>query len=144
MVIVFLAWRVASWLHVPSPNVIGMFLFIIVMWRLFCHAHVSSINVVLALVSINASLTARLPYGSFQIAGRVISLPWPGLPLFPGLVCFPVLGLQGYFLPLRSGNCNGYVRLSLTEHIFCFFFFDPSSALYPVPWGLSRVPMLPA
>ena len=30
MVIVPLAWRVASWLQVPSPNVICMFLFIVV------------------------------------------------------------------------------------------------------------------
>ena len=86
MVIVPLAWQVASWLHVLSPNIIGMFLFIVVMWRQFCCVHVSLINVVLAPVSINASPTARLPHESFQIAGKVISLPWPGLPLFPGLV----------------------------------------------------------
>ena len=144
MVIVLLAWRVASWLQVLSPNVIGMFLSIVVMWRLFCCAHVSLMNVVLAPVSISASPTARLPHGSFQIAGRVISLPWPGLPLFPGLVCFPILGLREYSLSLRSGNCNGYVRLSHTESIFCFPSFYPLSVSYPVPWGLSRVPMLPA
>ena len=93
MVVVPLAWRVASWLQVPFPNIIGMFLSIVVMWRLFCRAHVSLMNVVLAPVSISASPTARLPHGSFQIAGRVISLPWPRLPPFPGLVCFPILGL---------------------------------------------------
>ena len=144
MVIVPLAWQVASWLQVPSPNVIGMFLFIVVTWRLFCCAHVSSINVVLAPMSISASPTARLPHGSFQIAGRVISLPQPGLPLFPGLVRFLILGLQGYSLLLRSGNCNKYVRLSHTESIFYFLSFYPLSASYPVPWGLSRVLMLPA
>ena len=142
MVIVPLAWWLASWLHVLSPNVIGMFLFIVVTWRLFCRAHVSSINVVLAPVSINASPTACLPHGSFQIAGRVISFPWPGLSPFPGLVCFPILGLQGYFLPLQSGNCNGYVQLSHIESIFCFPSFYLLSASYPVSWGLSRVPML--
>ena len=144
MVIVPLAWRVASWLQVPSPNVIGMFLSIVVTWRLFCRAHVSSINVVSAPVSISASLTALLPHGSFQIAGRVISLSRPGLPPFLGLVRFPILGLQGYSLPLRSGNCNKYVWLSHTESISCFPSFYPSSVSYPVPWGLSRVPMLPA
>ena len=144
MVIVPLAWRVAFWLQVPSPNVIGMFLSIVVTWRLFCCAHVSSINVVSAPVSISASPTARLPHGSFQIAGRVISLPWPGFPLFPGLVHFPNLGLQGYSLPLRSSNCNKYVWLSHTESISCFPFFYPLSASYPVPWSLSHVPMLPA
>ena len=144
MVIVPLAWRVASWLQVPSSNVIGMFLSIVVMWRLFCCAHVSSMNVVLALVSISASPTARLPHGPFQIAGRVISLLWPGLPPFSGLVRFPILGLRKYFLPLRSGNCNEYVRLSHTESISCFPFFYPLSASYPVPWGLSCVFMLPA
>ena len=75
MVIIFLAWRVASWLQVLSSNVIGMFLSIVVTWRLFCCAHVSSINVVSVPVSINASPTARLPHESFQIVGRVISLP---------------------------------------------------------------------
>ena len=144
MVIVPLAWRVASWLQVLSPNVIGMFLSIVVTWRLFCHAHVSSMNVVSAPVSISASSTTRLPYGSFQIAGRVISLPWPRLPSFPGLVCFPILGLQGYSLPLQSSNCNKYVRLSHTKSISCFPSFYPLSASYPVQWGLSRVPMLPA
>ena len=109
MVIVPLAWQVASWLHVLSPNVIGMFSSIVLMWRLFCCAHVSSINVVLAPVSISASPTAHLPHESFQIAGRVISLPWPGLSLFSGLVHFLILGLQGYSLPLQSGNYNGYV-----------------------------------
>ena len=142
LVIVSLAWRVASWLHVPSPNVIGMFLSVVVTWRLFCCAHVSLINVVLAPVSINASPTACLPHGSFQIAGKVISLPQPRLPLFPGLVRFPILGLQGYSLPLRSGNCNRYVWLSHTESISFFPSFYPSSASYPVPWGLSLVPML--
>ena len=142
IVIVPLAWRVASWLHVLSPNVIGMFSSIFVMWRLFCCAHVSSINVVLAPVLISTSPTARLPHGSFQIAGRVISLPWPGLPPFPGLVCFPILGLRGYSLPLQSGNCNGYVWLSHTKSIFCFPSFYLLSASYSVPWGLLRVPML--
>ena len=99
MIIVSLAWRVASWLHILSHNVIGMFSSIVVTWRLFCCAHVSSINVVLAPVSISASPTARLPHGSFQIAGRVISLPWRGLPPFPGLVRFPILGLQRYSPP---------------------------------------------
>ena len=75
IVIVPLAWWVASWLHVLSSNVIGMFSSIVVTWRLFCCAHVSLINVVLATVSISASPTARLPHGSFQIAGRVISFP---------------------------------------------------------------------
>ena len=144
MVIVPLAWRVASWLQVPSPNVIGMFSSIVVTWRLFCCAHVSSINVVLAPVSIRASPTACLPHGSFQIAGRVISLPRPGLPPFPGLDCFPILGLRGYSLPLQSGNCNKYVWLSHTESFSCFPSFYSLSASYPVPWGLSRVPMLPA
>ena len=144
MVIVPLAWRVASWLQVLSPNVIGMFLSIVVTWRLFCCAHVSLMNVILALVSISASPTARLPHGSFQIAGRVISLPWPGLPLFPGLVHFPILGLQGYSLPLQNGNCNKYVRLSHTESISCFPSFYSLSASYSVPWDLSHVPMLPA
>ena len=101
-------------------------------------------NVVSALVSINVSPTARLPHGSFQIAGKVISLPRPGLPLFPGLVCFPVLGLQRYSLPLQSGNCNKYVLLSHTESISCFPFFYPLFVSYPAPWGLSHVPMLPA
>ena len=142
MVIVPLAWRVASWLQVPSFNVIGMFLSIVVTWRLFCRAHISLMNVVLAPVLISASPTARLPHGSFQIAGRVISLPRPGLPLFPGLFCFLILGLQGYSLPLRSGNCNRYVQLSYTESISCFPSFYPLSASYPVPWGLSCVPML--
>ena len=144
MVIVPLAWRVASWLHVLSPNVIGMFLSVVVMWRLFCCVYVSLINVILAPVLISASPTACLPHESFQIAGRVISLPEPGLPLFSSLVCFPILGLQGYSLPLQSGNCNKYVRLSYTESIFCFPFFYPLSASYSVPWSLSRVPMLPA
>ena len=144
IVIVPLAWRVASWLQVPSPNVIGMFSSIVVTWRLFCCAYVSLINVVSAPVSISASSTAHLPHGSFQIAGRVISLPQPGLPPFPGLVCFPILGLQGYSLPLWSGNCDKYVWLSHTESISCFFFFYPLSASYPVPWGLSRILMLPA
>ena len=144
MVIVPLAWRVVSWLQVPSPNIIGMFLSIVVMWRLFCRAHVSLMNVVLASVSISAFPTARLPHGSFQIAGRIISLPQPGLPSFPGLVRFPILGLQGYSLPLRSGNCDGYVRLYHTKSISCFPFFYSSSASYPVLWGLSCVPMLPA
>ena len=144
MVIVPLAWRVASWLQVPSPNVIGMFLSIVVTWRLFCCVHISLVNFVSASVSISASPTARLPHGSFQIAGRVISLPWPGLPLFPGLVCFPILGLQGYSLPLRSGNCDKYVRLSHTESISCLPSFYPSFVSYLVPWGLSCVPMLPA
>ena len=144
MVIVPLAWRVASWLHVPSPNVIGMFSSIVVMWRLFCRAHVSLMNVVLAPVLISASPTACLPHGSFKIAGRVISLSRPGLPLFPGLVYFLILGLRGYSLPLRSGNCNKYVRLSHTESISCFPSFYLSSASYPVPWGLPRIPMLPA
>ena len=101
-------------------------------------------NVVSALVSINASPTARLPHESFQIAGKVISLPRPRLPLFPGLVHFPILGLRGYSLPLRSGNCDKYVRLSYTKSISWFFSFYLSSASYPVPWGLSRVLMLPA
>ena len=144
MVIIPLAWRVTSWLQVPSPNIIGMFLFIVVTWRLFCHTHVLSMNVVSAPVLISASPTAHLPHESFQIAGRVISLPQPGLLLFPGLVCFSILGLQGYFLPLRSGNCDKYVRLSHTESISCFLSFYSLSASYPVPWGLSRVPMLPA
>ena len=121
-----------------------MFLSIVVTWRLFCCTHVSLINVVLAPVSINASSTARLPHGFFQIAGRVISLPWPGLPLFPGLVRFPILGLRGYSLPLRSGNCNKYVRLSYTESISCFLSFYLLFASYPVPWGLSCVFILPA
>ena len=142
MVIVPLAWRVVSWLHVPSPNVIGMFSSIVVTRRLFCCAHVLSINVILAPVSISVSPTARLPHGSFQIAGRVISLPWPGLPPFLGLVRFSILGLQGYSPPLRSGNCNGYVLLSHTESISCFPSFYPLSASYSVPWGLSRIPML--
>ena len=140
IVIVPLAWRVASWLHVLFPSVIGMFLSIIVTWKLFCCVHISSINVVLAPVSVNASLTARLPHGSFQIAGRVISLPRPRLRPFPGLVCFPILGLQGYSLFLRSGNCNKYVRLSYTESISCFPSSYPLSASYPVPWGPSCVP----
>ena len=123
MIIVPLAWRVASWLHVLSPSVIGMFLSIVITWRPFCHVYISSINIVLAPVLINASLTPHLPHGSFQIAGRVISLPWPGFPPFPGLVHFPILGLQGYSLPLQSGNCNRYVRLSHTESISCFLFF---------------------
>ena len=144
MVIVPLAWRVASWLHVLSPNVIGMFLSIVVMWRLFCRAHVSSMNVVSAPVPISASSTAPLPHGSFQIAKRVISLPWPGLPPFPGLVCFLILGLRGYSLPLQSSNCDKYVRLSHTESISCFPSFYPLFASYPVPWGLSHVSMLPA
>ena len=144
MVIVPLAWRVALWLQVPSPNVMGMFSSIVVTWRLFCCAHVSSMKTVSAPVSISASLTAYLPHGSFQIAGKVISFPWPRLPPFPGLVRFPILGLQGYSLPLRSGNCNKYVRLSHTESISCFPSFYPSFASYPVPWGLSCVPMLPA
>ena len=142
MVIVPLAWRVASWLQGPSPNIIGMFLSIVVMWRLFCRAHVSSMNVVSAPVSISASPTAHLPRESFQIAGRIISLPQPRLPPFPGLVRFPILVLQEYFLTLRSRNCNGYVRLSHTESISCLPFFYPLSASYPVPWGLSRVSML--
>ena len=142
MVIVPLTWRVASWLHVLSPNVIGMFSSVVVTWRLFCHAHVSSINVVLAPVSISDSPTACLPHGSFQIARRVISLHWPGLPPFPGLVRFLILGLQGYSLFLRSSNCNRYARLSHTESIFCFPSFYPLCASYPVPWGLSCVPML--
>ena len=121
-----------------------MFLSIVVTWRLFCRAHVSLINVVLAPVSISASPTALLPHGSFQIARRVISLPWPGLPPFPGLVRFLILGLQGYSLPLRSGNCDKYVRFSYTESIFCFLSFYSSSASYPVPWGLSCAPILPA
>ena len=100
MVIVPLAWRVASWLQVLSLNVIGILLSIVVKWRLFCCAHVLLMNVVSAPVLISAFLTARLPHGSFQIAERVISLPWPGLPSFPGLVCFPILGLQEYSLPL--------------------------------------------
>ena len=144
IIIVPLPWWVATWLHVLSSNVIGMFLSIVMTWRLFCRAHVLLINVVLAPVLINAFPTARLPHGSFQIAKRVISLPWPGLPPFPSLVCFPILGLQGYSLSLRSGNCNGYVRLSHTESISCFLSFYLSSASYPVPWGLSCVPMLPA
>ena len=144
MVIVPLAWQVASWLQVPSLNVIGMFLSIVVTWKLFCCAHVSSMNVVSAPVSISASPTARLPHGSFQIAGKVISLPRPGLPPFPGLVRFSILGLRGYSLPLQSGNCNRYVWLSHTESISCFSSFYPLSASYLVPWGLSRVPMLPA
>ena len=144
MVIVLLAWQVASWLHILSPNVIGMFSSIVVMWRLFCRAHVSSINVVLAPVSISASPTARLPHGSFQITWRVISLSRPGLLPFSGLVCFSILGLQGYSFPLRSGNCNKYVRLFHTESIFCFPSFYLLSASYSVPWGLSRVLMLPA
>ena len=144
IVIVLLAWRVAAWLQVSSPNVIGMFLSIVVTWRLFCCAHVSLINVVSAPVSISASPTAHLPHGSFQIAGRVISLPRPRLLPFPGLVRFPILGLQRYSLPLRSGNCNRYVQLSHTESISCFPFFYLSSASYPVPCGLSHVPMLPA
>ena len=144
IVIVSLTWRVASWLHVLFPNVIGMFSFIVVMWRLFCCAHVSLINVVLAPVLISAFPTARLPHGSFQIAGRVISLLWPRLPPFPGLVGFLILGLRDYSLPRRSGNCNRYVWLSYTESISCFPSFYPLSASYPVPWGLSRVPMLPA
>ena len=144
MVIVPLAWRVASWLHVLFPIVIGMFLSIVVMWRLFCRAYVSLMNVVSAPVSINVSPTARLPHGSFQIAGKVISLPRPGLPPLPGLVRFPVLGLQGYSLPLQSRNCNKYVRLSLTESISCFPSFYPLFVSYPAPWGLSHVPMLPA
>ena len=144
MVIVPLAWRVASWLHVLSPNVIGMSLSIFMMWRQFCRAHVSLMNVVSAPVLISASPTARLPHGCFKIAGKIISLPRPGLPLFPGLVCFPILGLQGYSLPLRSGNCNKYVPLSYTKSISCFLFFYLLSASYPVPWGLSRIPMLPA
>ena len=65
MVIVPLAWQVASWLHVPSPNVIVMFLSIVVMWRLFCCAHVLLMNVVPAPVLINAFPTARLPHGFF-------------------------------------------------------------------------------
>ena len=144
MVIVPLAWRVASWLQVLSPNIIDMFSSIVMTWRLFCRAYVSSMNVVSASVLISASPTARLPYGSFQIAGRVISLPQPGLSPFPGLVCFPILGLQGYSVPLRSGNCKEYVRLSHTGSISCFLFFYPLSASYSVPWGLSCVPMLPA
>ena len=144
MVIVLLAWWVASWLYVLSPNVIDMFLFIIVMWRLFCCAHVSLINVFSAPVLISTSPTARLPHSSFQMARRVISLPWPGLPPFPGLVRFLILGLQGYFLPLRSNNYNKYVWLSHTESISCFPSFYSLSASYPVPWGLSCVPMLPA
>ena len=106
-------------------------------------SHVSSINVVLAPVLISASPTAHLPHVSFQIAGKVISLLWPGLPPFLGLVCFPILGLQKYSLSLQSGNCNRYVRLSHTESITCFPSFYLLSASYPVPWGLSRVPMLP-
>ena len=144
MVIVLLAWRVASWLQVPSPNVIGMFSSIVVTWRLFCCAHVSSMNVVSALVLISAFPTAHRPHGSFQIARKVISLPRPGFPPFPGLVRFPILGLRGYSLPLQSGNCNRYVRLSHTKSISCFPSFYPLSASYPVPWGLSRVLMLPA
>ena len=144
MVIVPLAWQVASWLHVPSTSVIGMFLSIVVTRRPFCCIHVISMNAVLAPVSINTSSTAHLPHGSFQIAGKVISLPWPGLPPFPGLVCFSILGLQGYSLPLRSGNGNKYVRLSHIEGISCFPSFYPLSASYPVPWGLSHVLMLPA
>ena len=142
MIIVLLAWQVASWLHDPSPNVVGMFPSIVVTWRLFCCVHVLLINVVLAPVSISASPTARLPHGSFQIAERVISLPWPRLPPFPGLVHFPILSLQEYSLLLRSGNCNKYVRLSHTKSNFCFLSFYPLFASYPVPWGLSRVPML--
>ena len=65
MVIVLPAWRVVSWLQVFSLNVIGMFLSIVVTWRLFCRAHVSLMNVVSAPVLISASLTARLPHGSF-------------------------------------------------------------------------------
>ena len=65
MVIVPLAWRVASWLQVSSPNVIGMFLSIVVTWRLFCCAHVSLMNVISTPVLISASPTARLPHGSF-------------------------------------------------------------------------------
>ena len=121
-----------------------MFLSIVVTWRLFCCAHVSSTNVVSAPVLISASPTACLPHESFQIAGRVISLLWPWLPLFPGLICFPILSLQGYFLPLQSSNCDKYVWFSHTENISCFPSFYPLSASYPVPWGLSRVPMLPA
>ena len=121
-----------------------MFSSIVVMWRLFCCAHVSSMNVVSAPVLISASPTASLPHGSFQIAGRVISLPWPWLPPFPGLVCFPILGLRRYSLPLRSGNCNKYVWLSYTESISCFPSFYPLYASYPIPWGLSCVLMLPA
>ena len=142
MVIVPLAWRVASWLQVPSSNVISMFSSIVVMWRLFCRAHVSLMNVVLAPMLISASSTARLPHGCFKIAGKIISLPQPRLPLFPGLVRFPILGLQGYSLPLRSGNCNKYVRLSYIESISCFPSFYFLSASYPVLWGLSCVPML--
>ena len=142
MVIVPLAWRVASWLQVLSPNIIDMFLSIVMTWKLICCAHVSSINVVSAPVSISASPTACLPYGSFQIAGRVISRPRLGLTPFPGLVHFPILGLREYFLPLQSNNCNKYVWLSHTESIFCFPSFYPLSASYPVPWGLSCVPML--
>ena len=141
-------WRkgttVASWLHIPSSNVIGLFSSIVVMWRLFCRAHILSINVVLTPVSISAFPTTHLPHGSFQIAGKVITLPWPGLFSFSGLVCFPILGLRGYSLPLQSSNCNGYVRLSHTESIFCFSSFYLLSASYPGPWRLSRVPMLPA
>ena len=144
IVIVPLAWQVASWLQVPTSNVIGMFLSIVVTWRLFCRSHISLMNVILAPVSISAFPTACLPHGSFQIAGRVISLPRPGLPPFSGLVCFLILGLRGYSLPLRSGNCNGYVRLSHTESISCFPSLYPLSASYPVSWGLSCVPMLPA
>ena len=144
IVIVFLAWRVASWLHLLSSNVIGIFSSIVVTWSLFCCAYVLLINVILTPVSINASFTACLPHGSIQIAGRVINLPRPGLPSFPSLVRFSILGLQGYSLPLRSGNCNRYVWLSHIESISCFPFFNPLSASYPVPWDLSHVPMLPA
>ena len=142
MVIIPLAWRVASWLHILSPSIVGMFSSIVVTWRPFCCVYVLLINVVLALVLINASPTVCLPHGSFQIAGRVISLPRPELPPFPGIVHFPILGLREYFLPLRSSNCNKYVRLFHTESISCFPSFYLSSASYPVPWGLSRVPML--
>ena len=144
MVIVPLAWRVAPWLHVLSSNIIGMFLSIVMMWRLFCRANVSLINIVSALVSISASPTACLPHESFQTAGRVISLHWPRLLSFPSLVRFLILGLRGYSFFLRSGNYNEYVRLSHIESISCFSSFYLLSASYPVPWGLSCVPMLPA
>ena len=114
IVIVPLAWRVAFWLHVLSSNVTCMFLSIVMMWRLFCRANVSSINVVLAPVSISASPTAHLSHRSFQMAGRVISLPRPGLLPFPGLVRFPILGMQRYSLPCGAAiatNMSGFPTL---------------------------------
>ena len=141
MVIVPLAWRVASWLHVPSPSVIGMLSLIVVKGSPFCYAHVSSRNVVFDLVSINASLSACLPHRSFYMAGRVISLSWPGLFLFPSPVRFSILGLQGYSLPLQSGNCSKCVQLSHIESISCFLFFYLPFFLCPVPWGLFYVLM---